>query len=82
MGAQRPRNQPDLAFVGNMGGHPGDELEVVHPLDFFALFPISVAEFPLLFIEREALQGKGRPNHVLSHLLGLFPGFGFDLAVD
>jgi len=24
---KRPRNQPDLAFVGNMGGHPGDELE-------------------------------------------------------
>jgi len=47
----------DLALVRNMGSNPGDELQVVHPLDLSGLFPILIAEPALLFIEGEALQG-------------------------
>jgi hypothetical protein len=54
----------DLAFVGDMGSHPGDELQVVHRLGLFGLFPVLVAELACLFIERESLQGKQRPDHV------------------
>jgi hypothetical protein len=61
----------DLALVGNMRGHPGDELQVVHPLLVSFVFPIPVADLSPLFIEREAFQGKERPDHVFSHPLGL-----------
>ena len=39
----------DLTLVGNMGGDPGDKLQVIHPLHLFRLFPIPVADFPLPF---------------------------------
>jgi hypothetical protein len=41
-----------------MGGHPGDEVQIIHPLYLFALFPIPVADRGFPFIEGEALQGK------------------------
>ena len=62
----------DLALVGNMGGDPGDELEVVHPLHLFVLFPVPVADLALFLIQGEPLQGQKRADHVFAHPLGLF----------
>ena len=72
----------DLALVGDVGGHPGDELQIVHRLQLSCAFPISVADQALLLIEGEAFQGKERPDHVLSHRLGLVSGLGLDPTVD
>ena len=52
----------DLALVGDMRGYPGNELQVVHPLHLFSVFPIPVADLGFSFIEGEALQGKERPD--------------------
>jgi hypothetical protein len=71
-----------LSLVRDMRGHPGDELQIIHPFHLFSSFPIPVADLAFPFIEGEALQGKKRPNHVFAHSLGLFSGFGPDLAVD
>jgi len=43
--------------IRDVGDDPGDELQVVHPLQIFGLFPITVADLGSLFIEEEALQG-------------------------
>jgi hypothetical protein len=40
-----------------MGGYPGNELQVVHPLHLFSVFLIPVADLGFSFIEGEALQG-------------------------
>jgi len=58
--------QGDLPLVGERGDDPGDELQVVYPLHIFWLFAIPVADFPLLFIKREAFRGQNRPDHVFS----------------
>ncbi len=71
-----------LALVRDMGGDSGDELQIIHPFHLFSSFPIPVADLAFFFIKGEAFQGKKRPNHVFPHSLGLFPGLGFDLAVD
>jgi hypothetical protein len=71
-----------LPLVRNKGGHPGNELQVVHPLQIFGLFPITVADLGSLFIEREAFEGKQRPDHVFFHPLGLLIRPGPDQAVD
>jgi len=57
VGVQPIISHRDLPLVGDVGGHPGNELQVVHPLLLFSLFPLSVAEPAALFIEGEALQG-------------------------
>jgi len=72
----------DLALVGDMRGHPGDELQVVHLLHISGLFPIPVADLGFSFIEGEALQGKERPDHVLANSLGLRLSLGPHQAVD
>jgi hypothetical protein len=72
----------DLALVGDVGGHPGNELRVVHPLLLFGAFSISVADLAVPFIDGEAFQREHRSAHVFPHPLGLFPGLGPDLAVD
>ena len=72
----------DLALVGDMGGDPGDELQVVHPLHLSGLAPVPVAHLGSLFIEGEAFQGKKRPDHVFSHPLGLGLCLSLDPAVD
>jgi hypothetical protein len=54
----------DLALIRDMGGDPGDELQVVHPLQLFGVFPIPVADLAFPFIEGEALQGEKRSDHV------------------
>jgi hypothetical protein len=41
-----------------MGSDPGDELWVIHPLLFFALFPIAITDLALLLQEREPFQGQ------------------------
>jgi|GEM_PF-2075624 len=65
-----------------MGSHSGDELQIIHPLRLFFVLPISVADFPFLFIEEEAFQGQKRTAHVLAHSLGLSFCFSSDAAVD
>ena len=57
---------------GNMGSDPGDEIQIIHPLQLFSSFPIPAADLTFLFIEGEVFQGKERANHVFSHALGLF----------
>jgi hypothetical protein len=58
IGVEAVISDSDLAFIRNMGSHPGDELQVVHPLHFFGLFAILVADLGCAFIEGEAFQGK------------------------
>jgi len=65
-----------------MRGYPGNELQVVHSLHLFSVFPIPVADLALLIIEGEAFQGKERPDHVLANPLGLLFVLGPHQAVD
>ncbi|KUO42293.1 MAG: hypothetical protein APZ16_06965 [Candidatus Hadarchaeum yellowstonense] len=74
--------QGDLALVGNMGSDPGDELQVIHPLNLFMAFHIPVEDFPLQFIKGETFPREERPDHVFAHPLGLLAGFRPDLTVD
>ena len=62
----------DLDLIGNMASEAGDKLQIIHPLQLFGSFSISVADFTFHFIKREALQGKERTNHVFAHQLGFF----------
>jgi hypothetical protein len=71
-----------LSLVWDMGGHPGDELQVVHPLRLSGFFAIPIADLACPFIEREPLQGEQRPDHVFSDPLGLSFCPGPDAAVD
>ncbi len=61
----------DLTLIRNMGGDPGDELQVIHPLGLIVPFAIAVADLACPFIEGEPLQGKNGTDHVFSHPLGL-----------
>jgi hypothetical protein len=40
----------DLAIVRDMGGHPGDEFQVIQPLHLSGLLPILIGDPALLFI--------------------------------
>ena len=71
-----------LPLVGDMGRHPGDELQAVHPLELGALLTIPVTNFSLGFQKCQPLQGKHRPEHVFPHPLGLRLRLGPDQAVD
>jgi hypothetical protein len=71
----------DLALVGNMRGHPGDELQVVHPLQLGAA-AVPVADPALPFQKRQPIQGQDGPDHVLANPLGFRLGPGPDPAVD
>jgi hypothetical protein len=82
IGVQAEVTDHDLAFVWNMRGDARDELQIIHPLLVFGLFPIPVADLALLLREREALQRKERPNHVFAHPLRFFLGRSLDFAVD
>jgi hypothetical protein len=72
----------DLALVGNMGSHSGDELRVVHALRLSGVFAIPIADLTLFLREREPLQTEKRADHVFPHPLGLMPSLGPDPAVD
>lgn len=51
VGVEAVVSHGDLAFVGDMGSGQGDELQVIHPLRLFGLFPIPVADLSCLVIE-------------------------------
>ena len=72
----------DLALVGDMGCHPGDEFQIVHHLLLGAVLSMPEADLALLLQEKEALQGQERPDHVFAHPLGLALGLGPHPAVD
>ena len=82
IGVQAEVTDGDLSLVGDMRSDPGDELEVVHPLHLFGVFPISVADLTFPFIEGEPFQREQRPDHGFSHPLGLSFCLGPDPAVD
>jgi hypothetical protein len=42
IGIQTEITDGDPALVWNMGGHPGDKLQIIHPLHLGGLFPIPV----------------------------------------
>jgi hypothetical protein len=65
-----------------MERHPGDELQVVHPLEIGAVVAVPVADPALPFQKGQALQGQDGPDHVLADPLGLGLGPGPDPAVD
>ena len=82
IGVQAEVANRHLPLIRDMRGHPGDELQVVHRLLLFGLFPITVDHLALFFREREPLERKKRPDHVLSHPLGLDASLGPHPAVD
>jgi len=82
VGVEAVITDSDLAFVGDMRGHPGDELQIIHRLLLGAVLVITIADLPLRFQERQPLQREHRSDHVLSHPLGLRLGLGPHSAVD
>ena len=72
----------DLALIGNMGRHPGDELQIVHPLHLGAVVAVPVADPALMLEKRQVVQGQDRPDHVLPDPLGLGLGPGPHPAMD
>jgi len=52
--------QEGLAFIRNMGGNAGDNLQIIHAPYLFSPFPVSVADLPLPFIKGKAFEGKER----------------------
>jgi hypothetical protein len=61
----------DLAFIGNVGRDPGDELQIIHRLQFRAVLTMTVANFALMFQKQEAVQRQDGPDHVFPDPLGL-----------
>jgi hypothetical protein len=61
----------DLALVGNVGRDPGDELQIIHRLQFRAVLTMTVANFALMFQKQEAVQRQDGPDHVFPDPLGL-----------
>jgi len=66
VGVQPMVSHRDLPLLRNMGSDPGDELQVVYPLDLSCVFPIPVADLAFPSIQGQAFQGKQRTNHVFS----------------
>lgn len=52
-----------------MGGHPGNELQLVHRLQLFDLFPIPVADPAFLFVH----SALGHQEVDIYHSLGILP---------
>ena len=71
----------DMAFVRNMRGYPGYELQIVHLLLVFTVLVILIANLPFRLIKGEALEGEKRAYHIFSYSFSLFIGFRSDLAV-
>ncbi len=82
IGIQPVITDHDLAFVGNVRNDPGDELQVVHPLELGAVVAVPVADPALAFQKGQSIQGQEGPDHVLADPLGLGLGPGPDPAVD
>jgi hypothetical protein len=53
IGLQAEVTNRDLTLVGDMRGHPSDELQIVHPLHLFGFFPMPVRNLAL-FSEKES----------------------------
>jgi hypothetical protein len=80
-GADRSSDH-DLALVGNVRWYPGDEFQVVHPLELGAIVAVPVADPSLPFQKGQAVQRQDGPDHVLPDPLGLGLRPGPDPAVD
>ena len=72
----------DLPLVGNMRGHPNDELQIIHRFQTGRVLAISVTDLALGLYKRELLQGQYCPDHVLPHAFGFTFGLGPYPAVD
>jgi len=71
VGGEAVVSDGNLAFIGDTEAHLDDELQVIHPFQLFGALPISVANFLLLFIKGEELQGKQWRAHLPAHRQGL-----------
>ncbi len=60
MGAKPVAADRDLALVGYVGRHPGDELQAVCPLELGAVVAVPVANPPPALQKGEALKGQHR----------------------
>ena len=72
----------DLALIRDVGGHAGDELQIIHRLLPRAVPPPAITDLALGFQKRQPLQGEHRPEHVLPYPLGLRLRLGPGQAVD
>ena len=70
----------DLPLVGNVRGHPGDELQIIHRLLLRAVTAPAITDLAPGFQKRQPLQGEHRPEHVLADPLGLRLRLGPDEA--
>jgi hypothetical protein len=70
-----------LAFVRDVRGHAGDELQIIHHLLFGAVLAITIADLALRLDKRQPLQRKQRPDHVFAHPLGLRLGLSTHAAM-
>ena len=61
----------DLALIGDVGRDPGDELQIIHRLQFRAVLTMTVANFALMLQKQEAVQRQDGPDHVFPDPLGL-----------
>jgi hypothetical protein len=71
-----------MAFIGDVGRDPGDELQIIHRLQFRAVLTMTVANFALMFQKQEAVQRQDGPDHVFPDPLGLGLSPGPDPAVQ
>jgi len=82
VGVQPVLTDHDLALVGNVRGHPGDKLQIIHRLLVGRVLTVSVTDLAFGLQKRQPLQRKHRPEHVLPHPLGLYLRLGPHQAVD
>jgi len=71
IGAKAIVTDHDLAFIGNVRCHPGNELQIIHRLLLYAILAMPITNLSFLFQEEEALQREERPDHVFPHPFGL-----------
>jgi len=72
----------DLSLVGDVGRRPGDELQILHPLELRSIWTMPVTDTALALQEGEPLQNERGPDHVLSDPLGFGLRPGPDPAMD
>ena len=49
IGVEAVVSHGDLSLIGDMGGDPGYEFQIIHPLHLFGVFPILVADLTFFF---------------------------------
>jgi hypothetical protein len=82
IGVEAVISDSDLAFVGDMGSHSGDELQIIHRLLLYVVLTVPVADLAVGLQERQPLQRKHRPDHVFAHPLGFRLRLSSHPAVD